>query len=153
MKLGNLIIAACLAFSVSNAYALSGKVVRVLDGDTLIILTKDKEQVRIRLKEIDAPEKKQAFGKKSKNALIQMCAGKNAEIRVPELDRYKRTLGHVYCDGLYVNKELVKLGLAWVYRRYSKDPSMIVEETKSKTAKRGLWADSNPTPPWEYRRR
>ena len=153
MKVSHCLFALCIALSPSIVCAQTGKVVRVLDGDTLSLLTAENEQIRVRLLEIDAPEKNQAFGNKSKQALISMCAGKKAELKGTSKDRYGRTLAHVYCDGQYVNKELVKQGMAWVYRRYSKDPSMITEENEARESKRGLWRDPNPVPPWEFRRR
>lgn len=153
MKFNKLILLGFIVLSASTAYGNSGVVVHVLDGDTLTLLTDKKTEVRVRLKEIDAPESSQAFGYKAKQALLVMCAGKKAELRDVSVGKYGRTLANVYCDGVYVNKELVKKGMAWVYRRYSKDPSMIPAEEKAKSAKLGLWSGSNPIPPWEFRRR
>lgn len=153
MAVYKLVFAIWILLCVPSVFGQTGRVVRVLDGDTLSLLTDDKQEIRVRLKEIDAPEKNQAFGYRSKQALLVMCAGKRAELKDTSEDRYGRTLAQVYCNDVYVNKELVNIGLAWVYRRYSKDPSMISAEETAKSAKLGLWAGSNPIPPWEFRRR
>lgn len=97
----------------SPSYALTGKVVAIADGDTLTVLA-DNQQTKVRLVEIDAPEKAQPFGNRSKQSLSDMCFGKVAEIREKGKDRYKRTLGRVYCDGVDTNAEQVRRGMAWI---------------------------------------
>lgn len=76
-----------------------------------------------------------------------------AEIKIHDRDRYGRTVARVICTGRDANAEQVRAGMAWVYRRYSKDPAMIAIETAAKEAKRGLWSDPSPTPPWEWRKK
>ena len=136
------------------AHAFSGKVVGVADGDTITVL-RDKEQVRIRLYGIDTPERGQAFGKKAKQFTSKMVFGKVVEVHRMDTDRYGRTVALVSLDKQILNKELVKAGLAWVYDRYCSEPiceSWRNFQLRAKIDKRGLWADSNPIPPWEFRR-
>lgn len=142
----------CLALTFSvNAFAdFSGHVVSIADGDTLTILL-DRQQIKVRLVEIDAPEKSQAFGNRSKQSLSDMCFDKQAEIQDKGKDRYGRILGRVYCDGIDVNAEQVKLGMAWVYDKYVTDHSLYRLQDQAKAVKRGLWAEANPVPPWEWR--
>ncbi|MDP1734272.1 MAG: thermonuclease family protein [Sulfuritalea sp.] len=134
------------------AYAdFTGKVVAVADGDTLTVL-RDREQVKVRLVEIDAPEKAQPFGQKSKQSLSDLCFGKTATLADQGSDRYKRTLARVTCDGIDANTEQVRRGMAWVYRKYApKDSPLYAVESEAKAAWRGLWADAQPMPPWEWR--
>lgn len=127
-------------------------VMGISDGDTLTVLTHDKKQIKIRLAEIDAPEKHQAFGTKSKQSLSDLCFGKKAEVTPQVKDRYKRTVARIKCDGIDANAEQVKRGMAWVYRRYAKNHDLYVLEHNAKVEKRGLWADKAPTPPWLYRK-
>lgn len=136
------------------AYAdFTGKVVAVADGDTLTVL-RDREQIKVRLVEIDAPEKKQAFGQKSKQSLSDLCFGKTATLADQGKDRYNRTLARMHCDGIDANAEQVRRGLAWVYRKYApKDSPLYAIETEAKAAKRGLWSDADPMSPWEWRHR
>ena len=144
--LGTALVAHC-------AYAdFSGKVVRVADGDTITIL-REHEQVKVRLVEIDAPERRQAFGNRSRQALARMVQGKQVEVREQGTDRYGRTLGRVYQAGLDVNAEMVRIGLAWVYVRYAKDQSLYQVEAEARAQRRGLWADKEPVPPWEWRQK
>lgn len=117
----------------------TAKVVAVIDGDTLKILTTDKTQVKIRLAEIDCPEKKQPWGQKAKQALSDYVFGKMVEVQPQKKDRYGRVIGHIYIDGLNINREMVRFGHCWVYRKYSKDPSMIDLETDARVNKKGLW--------------
>lgn len=138
-------------FAAATAAATTGNVVRVIDGDTLIMLTDGNNQVRVRLSEIDAPEQGQAFGQKSKQALTKLCAGKQAVLRATDKDRYGRTLARVYCNGLDANSEMVKLGMAWVYDRYAKDATLYTYQDAAKAGRAGLWADQNPVQPWVYR--
>jgi endonuclease YncB( thermonuclease family) len=137
----------------SSGADVSGKVVKIADGDTLTILTFDKKQIKVRLSEIDAPERKQAFGNKSRQALINLCAGSRAILKNTSKDRYKRTLATVYCDGVDANTEMVKIGMAWVYDRYAKDKTLYELQAYAQLEKLGLWADPSPTPPWEFRRK
>lgn len=134
------------------AYAdFTGKVVAVADGDTLTVL-RDREQIKARLVEIDAPEKAQPFGNRSKQSLSDLCFGKTATLADQGKDRYKRTLARVTCDGLDANAEQVRRGMAWVYRKYApKDSPLYAVEIEAKAARRGLWADAEPMPPWEWR--
>jgi len=142
-----------LLFTLSaQTETLEGKVVKIADGDTLTLLTSSNEQVKIRLAGIDTPEKKQPFGNKAKQALANLAFQKQALIEVEVKDRYGRTVGVVFVDGLNVNAELVKQGMAWVYRKYTDDERLYVLESEAKQAKRGLWLDKNPIPPWEWRR-
>ena len=143
-----------LVFYVSVVYAetFSGEVIGIADGDTLTVLTETNQQQRIRLAEIDAPEKRQPFGTKSRQSLSDLCFGKKAEVTARATDRYKRIVAHVRCAGIDANAEQIKRGMAWVYRRYAKDHNMYVLEQGAKGAKQGLWADSSPIPPWEWRR-
>jgi endonuclease YncB( thermonuclease family) len=129
----------------------SGTVVGISDGDTLTVLNADKRQVKIRLAEIDAPESKQAFGTQSKKSLSGLCFKKAAVVDDHGTDKYKRTLGRVRCEGIDANAEQVKRGMAWAYRQYLTDPAIAELEEQAKAAGAGLWADSEPTPPWEFR--
>lgn len=99
--------------------AFLATVIGISDGDTLTVLDEDKQQVKIRLAEIDAPEKKQPFGTKSKQSLSDLCFGKQAEIIPQVKDRYKRTVARVRCAGVDANAEQVNRGMAWVYRQYA----------------------------------
>ena len=141
-----------LALLASPAWAdFTGKVVAVADGDTITVL-RDHVQVKVRLVEIDAPEKAQAFGNRSKESLSDMCFGMTATLADKGKDRYGRTLGRVTCDGIDVNAEQVRRGMAWVYDRYVTDKGLYAEQAEAKAQRRGLWADANPVPPWEWRR-
>ena len=134
------------------AESLIGTVVGVSDGDTLTLLTSDKKQVKIRLAEIDAPESKQAFGQKSKQALSELCFKKAAIVDVQSIDKYKRTVGLIMCDGVNANAEMVNMGLAWVYDQYVKDKTLYDLQNKAKSNKVGLWSDEEPVAPWQYRK-
>jgi endonuclease YncB( thermonuclease family) len=131
----------------------AGRVVGISDGDTLTLLDESKVQHKIRLAAIDAPEKAQAFGNRSKQALSDLCYDKVASIKVVDTDRYGRTVGELSCAGTNANEAMVRSGMAWVYRKYAKGyPGLYKLEDEAKAAKRGLWTDSNPVPPWEWRK-
>lgn len=142
----------CLHFSSAQAETFVGIVVGIADGDTLTVLTQDKQQIKIRLAEIDAPEKHQVFGTRSKQSLSDLCFGKQPEVIAQVKDRYKRTVARIKCSGVDANTEQVRLGMAWVYPRYAKDHNLYIVQRDAKSAKRGLWADSSPIPPWEFRK-
>ncbi len=127
-------------------------VVGIADGDTLTVLCNNHEQVKIRLAEIDAPEKKQPFGNRSKQSLASMCFQKQAEIKPQTKDQYGRTVAQVICDGADANVEQVKRGMAWVYDKYVKDRSLYAIQDKARASKIGLWADDKPVKPWVYRK-
>lgn len=129
----------------------AGTVIGISDGDTLIVLSEDKRQVKIRMAEIDAPESRQAFGQKSKQSLSDLCFKKSVVVDDHGTDRYKRTLGRITCDGVDANAEQVKRGMAWAYKQYLTDQSIADLEETARASKTGLWADASPIPPWEFR--
>lgn len=146
-----------LAFLLSSpaglAQTLAGRVVGVSDGDTITVLTAEKRRVKVRLHGIDCPESHQAFGAKAKQFASAIAFGKDASLRVTDTDRYGRTVAVVTIGGKVVNHELVRAGLAWWYRQYAPgDRTLERLENEARRAKRGLWADKSPTPPWEFRR-
>jgi endonuclease YncB( thermonuclease family) len=150
----------------SLAWAWSGEVVGVADGDTITVL-RDKEQVRIRLYGIDCPERSQAYSKKAKKLTSKLVYGKVVEVKAMDTDRYGRTVAMVYVElnacpltGVSIktllNEELVKAGLAWVYYQYCHElicHAWTDYQFAAKLDKRGLWRDSDPIPPWEFRRK
>ena len=132
------------------AAEIQGKVIRVLDGDTIEVL-QDNKSVRVRLANIDAPEKKQAFGRWSTNQLKGLVAGKTVTVTYSQTDRYGRVLGLVETKYINVNRSQVISGAAWVYERYNTDKALPAMQREAQTQKRGLWADSQPMPPWVWR--
>lgn len=140
--------------TVVNATEIVGRVVGIGDGDTLTLLTADKQQVKVRLAEIDTPEKAQPYGQKARQALADLTFQKQVVLVVQDRDRYGRTVARVSVDGVDVNRKLVESGAAWVYRQYNRDPSLLQVEAEAKEAKRGLWAlpEAERMPPWEWRR-
>lgn len=146
-----------LLVSVSaSAETIIGTVIRVSDGDTLVIRS-GAENIKIRLYGVDAPEKKQDFGNKAKDALTSMTALQTVQAEVMDRDRYGRIVAIVAVgDAEPVNQSMLRLGLAWVYDAYCK--ALICAdwrkiERAAREARAGLWSDPAPTPPWEYRRR
>lgn len=132
-------------------YALAAPVVGISDGDTLTVLD-DRRQVKIRLANIDAPEKAQPFGQRSKESLSNLCYRKDANYQVQDIDRYGRTVAVVTCAGVEANRAQVERGMAWVYPKYNKDRSLPAVEAAARTASLGLWRDPSPIPPWDFRR-
>lgn len=130
---------------------LEGRVVGVHDGDTVTLLISGNQQVKIRLAQIDAPESDQAFGQRSKQSLSAIIFNKTIRVKKEAIDRYGRTVGTILVDGLDANREQVKRGMAWAYRNYLHDQSLVQVEEEARRAKVGLWSDPNPMPPWEYR--
>jgi endonuclease YncB( thermonuclease family) len=130
---------------------LQGKVVAVSDGDTLRVLDASGTQHVVRLRGIDAPETRQAFGTKARERLASLTLRKVVRVTVHDHDRYGRVLASVEAGGQDVNRTMVADGLAWHYARYSKDAGLAAAERDARAAKRGLWADKAPVPPWEWR--
>jgi len=146
-------LALLLVGSSAGAETTAGKVVRVADGDTITILA-DRQQTRVRLANIDTPERRQPWGKKAKQALAGLVAGKWVEVEVLDVDRYGRTIGLVLVDGHQVNRDLVASGHAWVYPKYNHDPGLPDIEAEARAARRGLWSlpEAERIPPWKWRR-
>lgn len=135
----------------ANAATITGKVIKVLDGDTIDILYNNKPE-RIRFNGIDAPEKGMPYGQKAKQFVLDLAAQKIVSVNVTDTDRYGRSIGDITLpDGKNLNREVVKAGYAWWYRQYSDDASLGALEAEAKAEGRGLWKDPSPTPPWEWR--
>lgn len=132
---------------------LRGRVVKVSDGDTLTVLDAHRQEHKIRLDTIDAPESKQDFGQKAKQALNAWVAQKDVEVRYTKRDQYGRILGTVLLNGADINLHLVREGYAWIYLNKTKKQVYQQALQVAQREKRGLWGDSKkPQPPWEWRR-
>lgn len=143
--------ALALLFCATAMFALEGKVVKVSDGDTITVLDDNKVQHKVRFYGIDAPEKSQPYGEKSRENLASYIAGKNVRVDSRATDRYGRTVGVVYVGKTNVNEAQVADGFAWAYTQYGgREFKNFENEAKSKGL--GLWADKKPQAPWEYRK-
>ena len=130
----------------------SGRVIRVSDGDTITVLLNEKP-IKIRLYGVDCPERGQDFGTKAKQFTSRMAFGKQARIDPVEEDRYGRVVAWVWFEDINLNRELVRAGLAWHYRRYAPTAFDLFRlETEAKAKGIGLWSLAKPIPPWEFRR-
>lgn len=153
-----LVVAALLTSSFVSAETIQGKVIRVADGDTITILDQTITQHKIRLAGIDAPEKGMPFGQKSKEHLSDLVAGKQVQVETNKVDRYGRNVGKVIVDGLDANLSQIDAGFAWHYKAYEREQSVVDRlaydkaEKRAREAKKGLWLDGEPVPPWEWRR-
>ena len=144
-------LAVLLAFTGLAHADFSGQVVAILDGDTIDVLV-DQRPVRVRLAQIDAPEKRQAFGTRSRQLLAELVFRKTVQVSEEGSDRYGRVIGTIHLGDLNVNAQMVREGMAWVYRKYTKDRMLYELEDLARLRKLGLWADPAPVAPWAYRR-
>ncbi len=144
--------------STTLAETIVGRVVGVADGDTITVLDSTKTQYKIRLSGIDAPEKKQGFGNVAKKSLSDLVYDKQVSVEWEKQDRYGRIVGKVLEAGIDANLEQIKRGMAWHYKKYMNEQVLqdrldyLHAQQDAKNAKIGLWVDSNPIPPWEYRK-
>jgi endonuclease YncB( thermonuclease family) len=141
-----------------QAATIEGRVVGVADGDTITVLDGSRTQHKIRLSGIDAPEKKQPFGQRSKESLSDLVYSKTVTVETDKTDRYGREVGKVLIDGSDANLVQVQRGFAWHYKAYEREQSAndrkayADAENEAKAAQRGLWKDTAPVPPWDYRK-
>lgn len=127
------------------------KVIAVLDGDTIMVL-RDGAKVKIRMANIDAPEKDQAFGMQSRQSLLEMVLKKQVHINSQAVDQYGRVVGRVSVDGRNINEEQVRRGMAWEYSHFHSDRGYIALQSEAQQARRGLWGQSSPLAPWQWRK-
>lgn len=141
-----------------NAATLQGKVIGVADGDTVTLFDAQKNQHKIRLQGIDAPEKAQAFGNKSKQSLHEMVHGKEVFVDVQKKDKYGRSVGKILVNQTDACLEQIKRGMAWHYKQYANEQSpedrdvYAQAESTARAQSLGLWKDKSPTPPWAFRK-
>lgn len=140
-----------------QADLISGRVVSVADGDTITVLDANNVQHKIRLAGIDAPERTQAFGQRSRESLAELVANRSVVVETNKQDRYGRYVGKVLPDRQDVNVEQVRRGLAWFYRQYEQElsdsdrQSYDRAEIEARQSRRGLWVDKRPVAPWDFR--
>lgn len=146
------VIATAVAAPPKITEELTGKVIGVSDGDTIKVLV-NREQVTVRLEGIDAPEAKQSFGTKSKQALSEMIFGKTIVVKKTGDDRFGRTLGFILLGDTDVNAKMIQDGWAWHFKKYNDEERLSKLEQEARESKRGLWAESDPLAPWDYRAR
>ena len=166
--LRSLIVLSALLATTSYADTLNGRVVGVADGDTITLLDADGEQHKIRLQGIDAPEKAQPYGQRSKENLSRLVFNKNVRVEWEKRDKYIRIVGKVMVQPtdcstcsmtLDAGHAQITVGLAWWYRKYAKEQppqdrgQYEFSEQEAKAKRVGLWLEADPTPPWEWRRR
>lgn len=151
---GPRLLASLLACAIGAcAASFSGRVVRILDGDTIEVFDGATAR-RVRLHGVDCPERNQPYGTRARQFTAGLAFGQNVTVIVRDRDRYGRIVGEVILpDGRNLNRELVASGYAWWYRQYSRDLRLAVLEWMARWRKRGLWQDPQPVPPWEWRRR
>lgn len=139
--------------SIPNNVDITARVVGVTDGDTITVLEDGSQRHKIRLHGIDTPERGQPHYRQAKNALSELIAGATVGIRVVDTDRYGRTVGVIYHDKRNINLAMIQEGHAWWYRKYAQyDRQLQGAETEARKAQRGLWTQTDPIPPWEWRR-
>lgn len=137
--------------------SFSGRVVGVADGDTITVLVNESDQYRVRLSGIDAPEKSQPFGQKSKASMSDLVYGKDVVVEWAKKDRYGRTIGVVLVNGQEAGLSMLRDGLAWHYKKYQHEQSPAdreryrLAEDAARAERVGLWSDEAPIPPWEWR--
>ena len=121
------------------------------DGDTVII--KDASKVyKLRITDIDAPERTQTYGLKSRRALMKFCKNAKLQVQLLDMDKYGRKLGKLECNNQDASFYMVKNGHAWFYQQYSSDSALELAELEARNHKRGLWKTQHPTPPWVWRK-
>lgn len=169
IKISLLMLISLISIS-ANANALQGKVISVSDGDTITVLDSKNEQYKVRVSGIDAPEKKQPFGQRSKEHMGQLVFGKQVDVEWNKRDRYQRIIGKVMvaeptcrkpdCPKIFdAGLAQITVGMAWWYRQYAREQlsgdrlRYEEAETEARAMRVGLWADKEPTPPWEWRHR
>jgi endonuclease YncB( thermonuclease family) len=147
----------------SSAYAgrtIEGMVKAVYDGDTVLLTTREESRLKVRLYGIDAPETKkpdkpgQPYGEVSKRTLMFKIMGRRVTAEIVDIDQYKRAVAVIRYSGRDINREMVSEGMAWAYRQYlhgTYESEYIGAENKARSRRAGLWRDSNPQPPWEFR--
>jgi micrococcal nuclease len=129
------------------------KVIGITDGDTIEVLDRGRS-LKVRLYGIDCPELSQSFGRRARMFASDLAFGRQVTLRTKGRDAYRRTLAEVILpDGRSLNSEMVGAGLAWVYRRYTDDPALLASEKEARKRGLGLWADPDPVPPWDFRRK
>lgn len=151
------VVACAAGESVAESADLVGQVTRVVDGDTLELTVGPDRSIRIRLAQIDAPEKAQPYGEEATAALSALTLGKQVRVEVTDVDRYGRSVGEIYLigdDGGHVNFEMVRQGHAWAYTRYAKSVVVIELEDEARGDERGLWKlpSAERDPPWLWRK-
>ena len=145
-------IGALLVSQISNAEYLERlKIKKVVDGDTVHVFYQD-ELYKIRLTEIDAPERDQPYGSNSTEYLKSLLKEGMVDVDISGTDRYGRKLGRLYWRGKDINRELVSAGYAWVYDQYVTDNSFYENQSKARNSKKDLWEDQNPLEPWNLRK-
>ena len=143
----------------SIAIEISGRVVGVTDGDTLTLLDAAKQQHKIRLAGIDAPEKSQPHFDRSKEHLSGLIFNRQVTAQCGKKDKYRRRICKIFVNGSDVNREQIAAGMAWWYRKFAKEQQVSDRtayeraERDAQQARRGLWRESLPVPPWEWRLR
>lgn len=135
----------------ASAAEFSGKVIAVLDGDTLLVI-RDGHPVKVRFAEIDAPEKAQPFGMASKKSLSEMVMGKQIKVVSRAVDDYGRLVAMVYAGEVNVNHEQVRRGMAWEYSRFHSNRELMALQHEAQQARRGLWAGADPVEPSQWRK-
>jgi len=140
-----------LTLLLSETKSYFGTVIGVADGDTIIVLIDPDKQIKVRLEGIDCPELSQAFAEDAKLATVALCFKKRVRVDKTGIDKYGRTLAFVYVNDICINKELLKEGMAWHYKEFNNDPELAKLEEDAKAKKIGLWEQTSPIPPWDYR--
>lgn len=142
----------------SSAYELTGRIISIADGDTVTLLDANLRQHKIRLSGIDAPEKRQPFGNRSRLHLGTLVFGRQVTADCPKTDRYKRAVCRLEVDGIDANLAQVEAGMAWHYKAYTREQSpadrwrYAKAEDRAREARHGLWADRAPVAPWDFRK-
>ena len=148
----NIYVGFLFCISISFYSQTSGKIIKIKDGDTVVVLLSDKTEEVLRLAEVDCPENSQAFGLNAKQFTSSQVFGKSITFYRVGKDRYKRTIAKIiYSKDKYLSKEIIKAGFGWWYFKASKDTSLEKIQTQAKRKKLGLWADKNAIAPWEFR--
>ena len=151
MKILSLISALLISQVSSAEYLESLKIKKVVDGDTVHVFYQD-EIYKIRLTEIDAPERDQPYGSNSTEYLKGLLKEGKVDVDISGIDRYGRKLGRLYWKDMDINRELVSAGYAWVYDQYVTDDTFYENQSKARNSKKGLWQDQNPVEPWNWRK-
>lgn len=152
-----------ISFCLLNVHSLASNkipntvfasVLRIVDGDTVYLKHNEYGKIKVRLAEIDTPEKDQPYGKEAALALSKLISGKIVKLNKVTVDKYNRIVGIIYYKKTDINYYLVRNGFAWSYDRYNRRKKIKDAENIARKEKIGLWSKQGapPIPPWEWRK-